>query len=307
MLQTNKKITLKGFWEILVESYKKWNETEPFVLSAALSFYAVFSMPALLIVVISTAGILFGREAVKGELFHQIKNLIGQEGAFQVQDMVAKASMNKNGWFAAVISVITILLSATAVFAQLQNTLNKIWDVKVSPRKAWVQYLLTRIFSFGMVAMIGFLLLVSLIISSVLAAFYTWMTLHLSYLGTILINLINNLVSLGLFTLFFAVIFKVLPDVKIRWSSVWVGAVFTAVLFALGKLAIGFYLGTSNPGDAYGAAGSIIVILLWVSYSSLILFFGAVFTNVYAGKFGVPIQPVAFAKIKSGTKNKPIP
>jgi membrane protein len=292
------KVTLKGLWQLLKATYERWYNHDPFVLSAALSYYAIFSLPALIIVVISSSGFLFGKEAVSGELYRQINNLIGKEGALQIQDMVAKASLSKDSWQATVISIITILFSATAVFTQLQNSLNLIWGVKVTPQKAWLKYIISRTFSFGMVAMLGFLLLVSLVVDSALAAFYNWIIGHLSFVSAIVIYVMNNLVSLGMFTLFFAVIFKVLPDVKMRWSNVWIGSLFTALLFALGKLAISYYLGHANPGSTYGAAGSVIVILLWVSYSSLILFFGAVFTHEYSQRFGVELKPNAFAETK---------
>lgn len=303
MISTSKtnKITFKGLWQLLKATYVRWNDHDPFALSAALSYYAIFSLPALIIVVISTSGFLFGKEAVSGELFRQINNLIGKEGALQIQDMVAKASLNKDSWQATIISLFTILLSATAVFTQLQNSLNHIWGVKAAPQKAWLKYIISRTFSFGMVAMLGFLLLISLVVDSVLAAFYNWMTGHLSFASTMIIYIMNNLVSLAMFTLFFGVIFKVLPDVKMRWSNVWVGSLFTAILFALGKLAISYYLGHSNPGDTYGAAGSVIVILLWVSYSSLILFFGAVFTHEFSQRFGNELLPTEFAV------SKPVP
>jgi membrane protein len=292
------KVTLKGLWQLLKATYERWYNHDPFVLSAALSYYAIFSLPALIIVVISSSGFLFGKEAVSGELYRQINNLIGKEGALQIQDMVAKASLSKDSWQATVISIITILFSATAVFTQLQNSLNLIWGVKVTPQRAWLKYIISRIFSFGMVAMLGFLLLVSLVVDSVLSAFYHWIIGHLSFVSAIVIYLINNLVSLGMFTLFFGVIFKVLPDVKMRWSNVWIGSLFTALLFTLGKLCISYYLGQANPGSTYGAAGSVIVILLWVSYSSLILFFGAVFTHEYSQRFGVVLKPNAFAESK---------
>ena len=292
------KVTLKGLWQLLKATYERWYNHDPFVLSAALSYYAIFSLPALIIVVISSSGFLFGKEAVSGELYRQINNLIGKEGALQIQDMVAKASLSKDSWQATVISIITILFSATAVFTQLQNSLNLIWGVKVTPQKAWLNYIISRIFSFGMVAMLGFLLLVSLVVDSVLSAFYHWIIGHLSFVSALVIYLINNLVSLGMFTLFFGVIFKVLPDVKMRWSNVWIGSLFTALLFTLGKLCISYYLSQANPGSTYGAAGSVIVILLWVSYSSLILFFGAVFTHEYSQRFGVGLKPNAFAEQK---------
>jgi membrane protein len=292
------KVTLKGLWQLLKATYERWYNHDPFVLSAALSYYAIFSLPALIIVVISTSGFLFGKEAVSGELYRQINNLIGKEGALQIQDMVAKASLSKDSWQATVISIITILFSATAVFTQLQNSLNLIWGVKVTPQKAWLNYIISRTFSFGMVAMLGFLLLVSLVVDSVLSAFYHWIIGHLSFVSALVIYLINNLVSLGMFTLFFGVIFKVLPDVKMRWSNVWIGSLFTALLFTLGKLCISYYLSQANPGSTYGAAGSVIVILLWVSYSSLILFFGAVFTHEYSQRFGVGLKPNAFAEQK---------
>lgn len=292
------KVTLKGLWQLLKATYERWYNHDPFVLSAALSYYAIFSLPALIIVVISSSGFLFGKEAVSGELYRQINNLIGKEGALQIQDMVAKASLSKDSWQATVISIITILFSATAVFTQLQNSLNLIWGVKVTPQKAWLNYIISRTFSFGMVAMLGFLLLVSLVVDSVLSAFYHWIIGHLSFVSALVIYLINNLVSLGMFTLFFGVIFKVLPDVKMRWSNVWIGSLFTALLFTLGKLCISYYLSQANPGSTYGAAGSVIVILLWVSYSSLILFFGAVFTHEYSQRFGVGLKPNAFAEQK---------
>ena len=283
------------FWFLVKTTFSRFNDENPFTMSAALSYYTIFSLPALLISIIGISGYFFGHEAVQGKIYNQFKDLIGPEGAVQIQEMVQKAGMNKNTKLATIVSLVTIFLSATAVFGQLQLSLNQIWGVAVKPGRAIRAYIRDRVFSFGMIAVFAFLLLISLIISSVLAVLGDYISAHFSFLGVVMAHAMDLGISLGIYIVLFALIFKILPDVKIRWKEVWVGSTVTALLFAIGKFLIGFYLGKGNPGSAYGAAGSVILVLLWVSYSSLIMFLGAVFTNVYAETYGHKLEPADYA------------
>ncbi len=285
----------REIWQVTKVTFNRWLDINPFMLSAALSYYAIFSLPALLVTVIAISGFLFGKEAVNGEIYSQVKEFIGPEGAKQVQEMVKNAGKSQNSFLAGVISIITIIISATALFIQMQASLNLIWGVTVKPGRAIWTYLRDRMFSFGMVASLAFLLLISLVISSLLAALSGYIEKHLSYVSNIVLYLMDVCISLGIYVVLFALIYKILPDVKIRWKEVWIGSFATAVLFDIGKFLIGFYLGKSDPGSTYGAAGSIILVLLWVSYSSLILFLGAVFTKVYAETYGRELEPADYA------------
>ena len=299
--------TLKNIKDIpglLKETYKEWNEEDPFDLSAVVAYYAIFSLPALLIIVVTIASVFLGREAVEGHITGQISSMIGKDAATQVQTMIANARKTGNTVLTSIIGIGTLLLGATSVFLTLQKSLNKVWDVKPDPKKSgWRRLLKVRATSFGIVLALGFLLLISLVITSALTALSDWLVSWVPEYMLYIFQIANLVVSFGIIWLLFAVLYKFLPDAKIEWRSVWVGAAITAFLFTLGKFALGFYFGKTNPGSTYGAAGAIILLLLWVSYSCLILFFGAEFTKVYAEKYGHRIEPTKGAIAEKGFEN----
>lgn len=285
---------MKTFWDMLKKTVWEWLKDDAPELGAALAFYSVLSLAPLLIIAIATAGFLFGEEAARGELDTQMRGMVGEEGAKAVQEVLAHAHKPQTGILATGLGIVTLLFGASGVFGQLQSSLNKIWEVQPKAGIGIWGFLQARFLSFTMVLGIGFLLLVSLIVSAVLSGLG-------NYLGTFfpgwnaVLNFTNAIVSFCLITLLFAMIFKVLPDVQIGWKDVWAGAALTALLFSIGKFAIGKYLGFAAVGSSYGAAGSLVVLVIWIYYSAQILFFGAEFTQVYAATMGSPIVPAANA------------
>ena len=274
---------LNYFFSALKISFKKWWAKDPFKESAVIAYYAIFSLPGLLVVIITVAGYFFGQEAVNGQLASQITSTMGADTARQIEDIIAKGTESKNSLLATIIGVITILVGATGVFAQFQKSINTIWEVKADETKSGILSLLkTRLFSFGLIIAIAFILIASLVISATLSALGTWITNYFSESLLIIIQVINIILSLSILAVLFALMFKFFPDAKIKWRHVWIGSFVTAFLFEIGKAALGLYFGKANPGSGYGAAGSIILIMLWVSYSSMIVFYGAEFTHAYA-------------------------
>jgi membrane protein len=279
------------------DTFKEWKDDDALDLGAALSYYTIFSLAPMLLVVIAIAGIFFGREAVQGQLVGQIGGLVGRQGGEAIQTMIANAGKHGSGALATVIAVVTILFGATGVFGQLQKTLNRIWDVEPRPGRGVKGLLKARALAFGMLLGIGFLLLVSLVVSTALSAVDVYLN-GLFPGAAILLRILSFVLSFAVITLLFAMIYRVLPDVEIAWRDVWVGAAATALLFTIGKYLIGLYLGHSSVASVYGAAGSLVVVLLWVYYSSQILFFGAEFTQVWARRKGSQIVPSKDAVVK---------
>lgn len=262
---------------------------------AALSYYTIFAIAPLFVIALAIAGFCFGEEAARRELFGQLNQLVGKEGGDAIQAMVTAANKSKAGFWAACIAGGTLAVAATGVFVQLQNSLNLLWNVRQARGMGLRNFIRHRLLSFAMVVGIGFLLLVSLVCSAGLAALGNFIGDYVS--GTeIVLKALNFVISLGIITTLFAMIFKFLPDVKIAWRDVWLGGFITAVLFNVGKYLIGIYIGRSSISSVYGAMGSLVVLLAWVYYSALILFFGAQFTCVYAQRFGVKPQPVGGAE-----------
>lgn len=282
------------------EAFKAWNERDSFSIGAVIAYYTIFSLPGLLVVIVTVAGYFWGKEAVTHEIMGQVEGMTGQESAQQIQDILARASVTKGSWLATILGIATMLFGATGVFYQLQQIFNKIWEVKPKPKQKFLKLLRDRLFSFGLILVIGFLLLVSLVLSAALNAVSNWVANHLSESLLFVFNIVDFIVSIGVILVLFAAMFKFLPDVKIKWKDVWAGALLTTVLFVLAKYALGLYFGKSQPGSGYGAAGSIILIMLWVSYSSLVLLFGAEFTRVYAKQTGRVIPPKETAKKAEG-------
>lgn len=297
------KISLKNTFTLFKTAFKKWNEKDPFRESAIIAYYAIFSLPGLLVVIISLAGYFFGRDAINNHLSQQISGVMGADTAQQIEDMVAKASELKHSVLAAIIGVITIIMGATGVFIQFQKSLNIIWEVKADASKSGLWNMIkVRLFSFGLIISIAFILMVSLVVSALISALGNWISGHISESFTIILQIINFIISLAILALLFALMFKVLPDAKIKWRHVWIGAIVTALLFDLGKFALGLYFGKADPGSGYGAAGSVILILLWVSYSSMIVFYGAEFTCAYARFYDGDIPADKYAVKEKGRK-----
>ncbi|UDF02239.1 YihY/virulence factor BrkB family protein [Asticcacaulis sp. AND118] len=287
-------LTLGLLGKMLLEALQEWNDDKAPRLGAALAFYSILSIGPLLLIVTGVAGIAFGRDAVNTYLLAELSLLIGDQGASAVQTMLSGAFNPHQGLIATIIGIVTLIISATGFFAQLQEAMNDIWNVEPD-RLHWTVFVQKRLLSFALVVGIGFLLLISLVVSAALAAFST---LIAPYVPAPIMGVINLLISFGVVTFLFAMTFKILPDARIEWSDVWVGAAITAILFSFGKQLIGLYLGQSALSSAYGAAGSLIVLLVWIYYSTQIFFFGAEFTQVYSRHLGKTIQPRRKRKAK---------
>lgn len=276
---------------LLKETFKGFIDDNAVKLSAALSYYTIFSLPPLLIIIISLSGIFFGDEAVKGEIFGQIKGLVGSDAALQIQETIKNVKLSTSNTFATTFGIIVLLIGASGVFAEIQDSINYIWGIKAKPKRGLVKYLYNRLMSFSMIGSVGFLLLVGLIVNSLIDVLSKRLAIVFPQDSIFLFYVINTLVMFTIITLLFSIIFKTLPDGKIALLDCIIGASFTAILFMIGKFAIGFYLGSYNIASIYGAAGSIIIILVWVYYSAIILYFGAEFTKVYAHTHGQKIIP----------------
>ncbi|HEY8941067.1 MAG TPA: YihY/virulence factor BrkB family protein, partial [Cellvibrio sp.] len=273
---------------------------------AVISFYTIFSLPGLLVIIINLAGYFYGQEAITRRISAEIEGMIGGNTAKDIEAIIANASVHRDFTFASMVGIATLIFGATGVFYQLQQTLNSIWEVKPLPNstdKKIIKMVLDRASSFGLILAVGFLLLVSLILSAVLTVLSGWVAFYFSETFNILFRLLDLSLSLTVITFLFAAIFKFLPDAVIPWRDVWIGAFVTALLFVLAKFALGIYFGHSNPASAYGAAGTIILIMLWVSYVGLIVLFGAEFTRIYADRRGTKIKPLEFAVSTSASEN----
>jgi membrane protein len=288
----------RSMWQVLKDTIREWQADEANQLAAALSYYTAVSIAPLLVLVVVIVGFFLGRAAAESELIAQLEGTMGEQGAAFLQAALENADQPTLASVAGILSFATLLWGSTNVFSQLQNSLNKIWDVEPKPGLGIMATIRSRFLSFTMVLGVAFMLLVSLVISAALAAVANWGRGILPGADWIW-QVVNFAVSLGVVTLLFAAIFKVLPDAEISWRDVWLGAAVTALLFTIGKFALGLYLG--NAGSAYGAVGSVVVFLLWVYYSAQILFFGAEFTQVYARTYGSGIEPAANAVRASDT------
>jgi membrane protein len=287
----------KNFLTVIKTAFHSWWLKDPFKESAVIAYYAIFSLPGLLAVIISFAGYFFGQEAVNGQITNQITAVMGTKTAQQIQDIIIQAMMSRNSIWATIIGVITILVGATGVFVQFQKSLNAIWKVEADVTKSGIiSYLKARLFSFGFIIAIAFILIATLVVSAVLTALGDWLINYFSESLLVALLVLNFIISYGILTLLFAFMFKYFPDAEIKFRDVWLGAFVTALLFELGKSAIGLYFGTVQPDSGYGAAGSIILIMLWVSYSSMLVFFGAEFTHCYTEFKHRVIKPNEFAK-----------
>lgn len=289
---------LRKAWNITKKTFVETFEDRVPKLAASLAYYTVFSLPGLLLVVIWISDLFYGRQAVEGTVYGRIANLVGGEAAAQIQQTIRNARMSTGSSWAAVIGIGTLVLGATGVFGEIQDSINQIWHLRSKPKKGRgiLRIIINRLLSFSMVVTLGFLLLVSLILNSLMDILFGKLAERFPEVQVYVVYGFNFLLSLVVITILFGIIFKVLPDARIRWKDVRAGAIATALLFMAGRFLIGFYLGQGSMlATAYGAAGSVIVILLWVYYSAIILYFGAVFTRVYAVSRGCQIFPNEYA------------
>lgn len=289
---------IKDLGQLFKISFKEWYDKDPFRQSAIIAYYAIFSIPGLLVLIIAIAGYFFGQDAVNQNLIAQISETIGSETALQIQDILSKSTTEKSTTWGTIVGLTILLLGATGVFVELQTTLNLIWNVKVKPQNGFLRLLKARLFSFGLILAIAFLLTISLVISTALVAISNYIHFESSQFMMTFYGILNFIISLLVISALFAMIFKILPDAKIQWKHVWLGSIITGILFTIGKMSLAYYFGKAEPASVYGAAGSIILILLWVSYSSMILFFGAEFTAAYAKMYSGTIAPTAIAKVE---------
>lgn len=289
------KQNLKSTRSILKKTFEGFLEDRALKLSAALSYYTIFSLAPLLLLMISLAGLFLGRDAIQGHVFNEINGLIGNQAAAQIQDIIKNMELSGKTNIALIIGAVTLIIGATTVFGEIQDSINLIWKIKAKPKRGWVKLLKDRLLSSSLIVGLGFLLIVSLMINGALVALSDLIKRHFPEMTILLFNGINIAISFIVITILFGVIFKVLPDAKIAWKDVRMGAFFTACLFMLGRFVIGMYIETTSTGSAYGAAGSLIIILVWVYYTAAILYFGAEFTKVYAEHIGARIEPADYA------------
>lgn len=277
----------RSIWRLLKETVDEWQQDKVDRMAAALAYYTLFSIAPLLVIAVAVAGAVFGQEAARGEVVTQIQGLLGKAGAEVVQTALANTQNPQagNGIVPTIISTLVLIFGASGVFVQLQDSLNAVWNVEVSSKAGVKAVVRKRIFSFAMVITIGFILMISLVVSAGLAALSTFTNQLFPALASIW-RLLNLGISLGTFTFLFALIYKYIPDIKIAWRDVLVGAAFTSVLFSIGKELLGLYLGNGAFGSTYGAAGSLVTVLAWIYYSVQIMLFGAEFTQVYTRKYG---------------------
>ena len=291
--------TFSKSWNLLKDTFLEFTDDNAIKLSAALSYYTIFALPPLLIIIITICGFFFGEEAVTGQLYGQINRMVGNDAAIQIQEAIKNVQLADSNIFVSIFGVVMLLIGASGVFAEIQSSINFIWGLKAKPNKGLKKFIQNRIMSFSMIVSVGFLMLVSLILNATLDVLNARLKLYLPESTIYLFYVINLVIVFASITLLFAIIFRTLPDGIIKWKDAFIGASSTAVLFMVGKFAIGFYLGNSTIGSVYGAAGSVIIILVWVYYSAIILYFGAEFTKVYARSYGGEITPNAYSvKIK---------
>ncbi len=287
---------LKSVFSLLITAFGSWKEDRASLLAAALAYYAILSIAPLIVISITIAGAVFGEDAARGEIVSTLEGLIGTRSAQVIESIVSNAAQPELNSLASIIGAIALLISASGLFFHLQTALNIVWSVKVKPKTSLWGVLRKRLLSFAMVLVIGFLLLASLLISTAISAISH---LDISFISSssVLWQWADAVVSLGIVILLFALIYKYLPDVKLSWRDVWTGAMITAVLFILGKYLVGIYISRSSLATAYGAAGSLMVVLLWIFYSAQILLFGAELTQTYTYRYGKRVRPNRYATI----------
>lgn len=295
-LDNSHKFNLKELPSLLSKTYKSWMADDPFRLSAIVAYYTVLALPALLVIIINVVGSIWGGiEIVQGQLTDEFTSALGKDAATAIEQIISETQDSDKNLLSTIIGIGTLLFGATGVFYQLKISLNEIWKIKPNPTASIWKIITDRAVSFAFILVIGFLLLVSFIVTAAISALNSYIRDVLPDVLLYVAYILDFVLSVGIISVLFALMFKYLPDAKIKWKTVWIGAILTAILFVIGKLLLGIYFGQADPGSTYGAAGSIVLILLWVSYSSLILFFGAEFTYVYAKRYGSGIEPKGIA------------
>lgn len=283
--------SFKRNFGLLHQTFVEFIDDNILKLAASLSYFTLFAIAPMLFLIITFLGTIYGVEAVQGRLFGQLQKLVGVNAAVQIQDMIAQIHVQNDSTFGTIIGVIILVIGATGVFTEIQSSINYIWSIKAIPKKGWLKFLINRLISFSLVISLGFLMLVSLVINALMDALNERLAVIFSEGTFYLMYALNVFIIFATISFFFAIIYKVLPDAKIHWKDAAKGAMFTAVLFLLGKFLIGYYIGNSRTSAVYGAAASLVIVLLWVYYTSLILYFGAEFTKVYALQRGHGIKP----------------
>ncbi len=287
---------LKTYFNILVKAGTGFADDKAPKLSAALAYNTIFSLPPMLLLIIVVGGTFYGEQAITGQLFGELKEFVGDDTAMQIQEVMSKINFQKNSTIATIISVIILVMGATGIFVEIQDSLNMIWGVRAKAKKGFVKILLSRLLSFTMIIGFGFLLIVSLILNAVILGFSDFILKQLPFIPVNMIGIVNTVFTFTVLLVLFMAIFKMLPDVKIRWKQVLPGAIVTTLLFFFGKYLIGLYISGNTMASLYGAAGSVIVLLLWIYFSAFILYFGAEFTKAYIEHFGGKIMPNSFAE-----------
>ena len=276
--------------------FKEFSADNILKYSASLAYYTVFSIAPLLVVVTTSFGIIFGKEAIEGQIYGQLNTLVGSRAAIQIQEMISNVHLAGNNFFATVISIAILIIGATSIFGEIQDSINKIWGLRVKSHQAWWRVLITRLVSFSLIFTIGFIMIVSVVLNAIVAAFGNFIGKYIFNYSVYFIQVTNEILSFLVASFLFSLLFKILPDARVKWKDVLFGGFITAIFFTIGKLGIGFYLGKSNITSLYGAAGSIIILMVWVYYSSIILYLGAEFTKVYAKLYGEKILPKEYAE-----------
>lgn len=289
------KITFNVIINIIKDSFQSFLSDRVLKLSASLSYYTIFSLAPLLLLLISLTGVFFGKEAIQGQIFGEINGLIGNNAALQIQEIIKNMELSGKTNSALFLGIIVLLIGATSVFGEIQDSINMIWRVKAKPKRSWIKFIKDRLLSSSLIIALSFLLIVSLFINGLLTALSEWLKNYFPGITLFVFQAGNFLLSFVVIMTLFGVIFKVLPDAKIAWKDVKVGAIFTACLFMIGRFLISLYINFSETGLAYGAASSLIVILVWIYYTAAILYFGAAFTRVYAEYVGARIEPADYA------------
>jgi membrane protein len=283
------------YWEITKATFNGFSDDKCLKLAASLAYYTIFSIGPLLLLMMSIASIFYGQEAIEGTIFQELRGILGASAAQQVQEIIKNIQFSGKTNFALIASIVTLLVGATSVFIEIQDSLNMIWRVKAKPKKGWLAFLKNRLLSSSLIISLGFLMIVTLVVNGAIEALFEILERYLSNVAEILLLVVNYIITFIVITVLFAIIFKFLPDAKIKWKDVRGGAIFTAILFMIGRYLIGLYIQTTGTESTYGAAGSIVVILVWIYYAAVILYLGAEFTQVYTETLGHHIEPADYA------------
>jgi membrane protein len=275
-------LTLGGFWDVLKQAGRGFVKDKAPKLGASLAYYTIFSLGPMMIVILFLADLFWGRQAVEGRIYEQVRGLVGNKAALQIQEVIKNASVDGGSTLTTTVGFVTLLIGATTVFAEIQDSINSIWRLRAKSEKGLIKMFMSRLLSFSLVVSLGFLLLVSLLVNTLVESLMAQLQERFPQTAVVLFYLLNLLLTIGIIWFLFAIIFKVLPDAVIRWTDVAVGALFTTLLFLGGKFAITYYIGRSDIGSTYGTAGSLVVLLLWIYFSAIILYFGAEFTKAFA-------------------------